>query len=482
MGKLPVTLLRAACLLLTLPGLTVASGAENPQPAADPPAPATDTDTATATATATNTATSTDERLSVYQKFRRAFFAGQYEAALPLATQVVELTRTQYGADAPQLANPLTNLGTTHYRMGNFDAALENYAAALKLLDLQGDAANEQLVRPLHGMGAALRGQKRDADAIAPFKRAVEILRNRQGLHSVTQLPLLDELIACYVSTGRMSEAAREQQYAFSVAEAAYGKDDVRMIGPLEDYARLHEVSGRYTAARVLHVRAIEVADKALGASNLQAVPALRGVARTYRLAYVFGEAEEQAQAALTLQEQLSPSLITRASNAPSGEGERALRNALDRLSSAPVPQQQLRGAVLIDLGDWYLTAGLTPRALSTWRDAWNALGPEAGMRALGKPEPVVYRPPQVAVSRHLYDPSDHEEQEVLLNLNIDADGDVREAIVTNAAPQREAAEKAVISAVKRAQWRPAFRDGEPVATPELPFREPVYVRRPKEK
>ena len=65
---------------------------------------------------------------------------------------------------------------------------------------------------------------------------------------------------------------------------------------------------------------------------------------------------------------------------------------------------------------------------------------------------------------------------------DIDADGDVREAIVTNAAPQREAAEKAVISAVKRAQWRPAFRDGEPVATPELPFREPVYVRRPKEK
>lgn len=470
MRKLPATIIRTACLLLALQGLA-AWGAEEPQPADNPAVPAAET-----------APPAEDERLTVYRAFRRAFFAGEYEAALPLATQVVELTRTQYGAEALQLANPLTNLGTTYYRMGNFDAALENYGAALKLLDLQGEAANEQLVRPLHGMGAALRAQKRDADAIAPFKRAVEILRNRQGLHSVSQLPLLEELIACYISTGRLSDAGREQQYAFSVAEAAYGKDDVRMIGPLEDYALWHEASGRYTAARVLHVRAIEVADKQLGASNLQAIPALRGVARTYRLAYVFGEAEEETQTALTLQEQVSPNLIARASSAPSSEGERALRNALDRLASAPVPQQQVRGAVLIDLGDWYLTAGLPPRAMSTYRDAWNALGPEAGMRALGMPEPVVYRPPTVAVSRHQYDSSDHEEQDVLLRLNIEADGDVREAIVTNPAPQREAAEKAVITAVKRAQWRPAFRNGEPVATPELAFREPVFVRRPREK
>jgi len=468
--ELPARIIRATCLLLALTGLTAAWGADAPQPVDSPPGPAAES------------APPEDERLTVYRAFRRAFFAGQYEAALPLATQVLELTRTQFGADAPQLANPLTNLGTTYYRMGNFAAALDNYGAALRLLDLQGEAANEQLVRPLHGMGAALRGQKRDADAIAPFKRAVEILRNRQGLHSVTQLPLLEELIACYISTGRLSEAGREQQYAFGVAEAAYGKDDVRMIGPLEDYALWHEAGGRYTAARVLHVRAIEVADKALGATNLQAIPALRGVARTYRLAYVFGEAEEQAQTALTLQEQVSPNLIARASSAPSSEGERALRNALDRLGSAPLPQQQVRGAVLIDLGDWYLTAGLPPRAMSTYREAWTALGPEAGMRALGNAEPVVYRPPPVAVSRHQYDSSDHDEQDVLLRLHIEADGDVREAIVTNPAPQRESAEKAVITAVKRAQWRPAFRDGEPVASPELAFREPVFVRRPKEK
>jgi len=447
-------MIRPTCMMLALLGLSMARGADAP----------------------------TEERVTVNMGFRRAFFAGEYSAALPLATQVVELTRAQYGAEAPQLVNPLTNLGTTYYRMGNFDPALDNYREALKLLDLQGEAANEKMIRPLHGMGAALRGLKRDSDAIVPFKRAVEILRNRQGLHSVSQLPLLKELVACYMSTGRVAEAGREQLYAFGVAEAAYGKDDVRMVGPLEDYAQWNEGAGHYTAARVLYVRAAQVADAKLGAMNLQAIPSLRGIARSYRLAYVFGEQEESMQAVASLQDQIAPNLITRASAAPSSEGERALRNALDRLGAAPLPQPLLRGALLIDLGDWYLTAALKPRALSTYREAWDTLGPEAAPKRLGQPEPVVYRPPPIAVSRHGVNPEDYEQQEVRLRVNVEADGDVREAIVANAAPQRESAEKAVMVAVKHAQWRPAFRDGAPVATTDMEFIEPVYVRPPKEK
>jgi len=437
----------------------------------------------TALSTARGAEAPPEDRVTVNMGFRRAFFAGEYAAALPLATRVVELTRTQFGSDAPQLVNPLTNLGTTHYRMGNFEPALDTYREALRLLDLQGEAANEKLVRPLHGMGAALRGLKRDEDAIVPFRRAIEIVRNRQGLHSVSQLPLLKELVDCYMSTGRITEAGREQLYAFGVAESAYGKDDVRLVGPLEDYALWNEGAGRFTAARVLHARAVQIADEKLGATNLQAIPALRGIARSYRQAYVFGEAEESMQAVTGLQDQIAPNLIARATAAPSSEGERALRNALDRISSAPLPQPPLRAAVLVDLGDWYLTAAVKPRALATYVDAWNTLGAEAAAPLLGHPEVVVYRPPAMAVSRRQFSgQEEYEEQEVRLRLSIAADGDVREAIVANAATQREAAEKAVMAAVKRAQWRPAYRDGVAVAATDVEFVERVYIRRPKEK
>jgi hypothetical protein len=56
----------------------------------------------------------------------------------------------------------------------------------------------------------------------------------------------------------------------------------------------------------------------------------------------------------------------------------------------------------------------------------------------------------------------------------------VREAVVTNAAPERESAERSVIAAARRAQFRPSIVGGEPVATGEATFSERMWVRLPE--
>jgi hypothetical protein len=139
------------------------------------------------------------------------------------------------------------------------------------------------------------------------------------------------------------------------------------------------------------------------------------------------------------------------------------------------------RGAVLIDLGDWYRTADKKQRAVASWGEAWRALVEAGDTRLLEQPELVIYRPPPIAVSRRLEDSDSNSEQEVELHVAITADGDVKEATVANPAPQREAAERAVLNAVRRATWRPAFANAAPVETPDHVFRERVYVKRPKE-
>ena len=422
-----------------------------------------------------------DERIAAYQEFRHAFDAGQYAEALPAAVRVAELTRNQFGKDATQLANPLTNLGTTYLRMRRFGEALDNYRETLTLLELAGNATDERLVRPLHGSGAALRGLGRDAEAVAPFRRAVEILRNREGLYTASQLPLMKALIACHIAAGQLADAGRDQQYAFTVAESAFGKDDLRLLEPLDDYAQWQETAGQFSAARVLHARAVQLADTKLGGNTTAAIPGLRGIARTYRLAYIFGESEESAQVAATMQDQLAPSMLPRVASTRSSEGERALRSALERLDRNAGSPPALRAQVMLDLGDWYLIAGVAPRAQASYRDAWQALGADAQMQ-LGAPQMLVYRPPAMAVSRHGYGADTHEEQDVRLRLAVQATGEVREAIVSNPQPEREAAERAVISAVKRGLWRPGLRDGGPVAVNDVEFVERVFVRRPKDR
>src|SRR5258708_20312884 len=63
------------------------------------------------------------ERVAVYREYRAAFDAHRYPDALPLAEKLVALTEEQYGADDRELVNPLANLGTTQYRMGDYKHA-----------------------------------------------------------------------------------------------------------------------------------------------------------------------------------------------------------------------------------------------------------------------------------------------------------------------------------------------------------------------
>src|SRR6187551_2365029 len=75
------------------------------------------------------------ERINANQQFREAFDARRYAEALPLAQKVVDLTEEQYGKDARALVNPLTNLGTVHYRLKDFPAAEKEYQRSVEILD-----------------------------------------------------------------------------------------------------------------------------------------------------------------------------------------------------------------------------------------------------------------------------------------------------------------------------------------------------------
>lgn len=423
-------------------------------------------------------ADATDERAAAYREFREAFDQGDYKAALPIADRVVEMTRSQFEEGAPEVASALTNLATTYYRMKAYGEALDNYREAIDVLELLGNPGDTRLVRPLHGMGSALVALRRPEDAIVALKRAVDIIRARSGLHAEEQIPPLKTLIAAYKAADLLAEASREHDYAFSVAEQAYGKNDQRMLGPIGELAQWYEHLGRYADARSLHVRAVQIADS-VDANSLEAIPGLRGIARCIRLDFTYNNGEASDSFAVSAVDDPRYSQTTRSSGAPNPEGERALRIALSRLGEEP-EQAALRGEVLIDLGDWYLTARKKSLALEQWASAWKDLATAGDTSKLDRPTAVIYLAPPFAVSQRQRDPEEHSEQLVRIRLAIDETGAVREATVANPAPERESAEKAIQAALYRSAWRPAFRDGEAVAVNDFVFQERIYVKLPR--
>jgi TonB family protein len=424
-------------------------------------------------------ATTDAERVQVYQEFRGLFDAHHYQEALPFAQRLVALTEEQYGDKARELVNPLTNLGTTYHRLGQHQDAEKSYLRSIQILEATSSATDRQLLRPLHGLGVTYVALGQYDDASLILRRAVDLSRNLNGLFGIEQLEMLDPLIQSYVALGDYANAEKEHQYAFEVAEAAYGKDDARLVGPLERYAGWFEFVGRYTTARAMHARALSLAEREGQATPL-AVDPLRGIARTYRLEFLNGPEEEQRPGELPLTAglmQLDAAPLFNEARPLNPDGEHALQLALKELLQEQPPNYARRGETWVDLGDWYLVSGDAPKAAESYRHAWKELQQNGSTALLSQPRVLAYRPPPASATRSRIEPRDAEEHHVDLRFTVTADGRIIDVRLTESdAP--EAQQKAVLNALKRARYGPRLEDGEPVATTDVALHELVVTKR----
>ena len=459
----------------------VAGAVEAPKPATQAPAATTTTAPAAAsvpTAAAAPVATPAEQRVEQYRAFRRAFDAGDFAAAKPLAEQLVATTEQQFGADARELVNPLANVGAVNYRLGNYPAAETAFVRAVRIVDGKSSGADRSLIRPLQGLGETYLATRQFAESAIALKRAVDLMRNLDGLFNVEQLETVDSLIEAYIGLDRLQDAEKESQYAFRVAESTFGKDDLRMLEPLDRHARWFEYVGRYTTARGLHARALQLCEARAGRNSVLAVDSLRGLARTYYLEYIFGPEDAEAVSSGDI---FTPTL---APTGPEGrlnpDGERALRIALDSLGRSSPPDHRAISGTLVELGDWYLIGGNTARALDTyaqgWKEAAAAGGDASGL--MTAPRRLAYRPPSISVSRaNPSKPEEFEERYVEARFTVTREGKITE-VTTASTDAPQTAERAVLMAVRKARYAPRLENGAAVDTQDVRLRERVLVRR----
>jgi tetratricopeptide (TPR) repeat protein len=416
-----------------------------------------------------------DERRNVYREFRQHFDSRHYPQALPAAERLVSMTEEQYGAAARALVNPLSNLGTTQLRLGNHQAAETAYLRSVEIAETTAGNTDRLLMKPLHGLGATYYAVGQYEDARTVLRRAVDLSRNIDGLFNVAQLQMLEPLIASYVALAQLAEAEKEHQYAFRIAETTFGRGDPRMLQPLDRYAKWYEFVGRYTTARVLHARALSIAEQG-GRGTPASVPALRGIARTYRLEYLHGSEEVDTSDPFTASGAAALPPDRADSMRLNPDGERALRLALTALEKGEPIDRVQRGETLVELGDWYLSGGATPKALETYREAWNDLSGAGSTKMLDAPRLLSYRPPVASTTRSRLDPETADASTMELRFTVTKEGRTAD-IVTVSSDAPESTAKSVVSAVRKARYAPRLENGEPVDTPGVTVTEHLLTR-----
>ena len=422
------------------------------------------------------------ERFAVYQEFRTAFDAHRYPEALPLAEKLVAMTQEQYGDSDRALINPLSDLGTTQYRLKDYKSAEDTFLKSVKIATGTGNgaAADRQLLRPLHGLGATYYATQQYEDASLTLQRALDLSRNLDGLENPGQLAILEPLIATLVSLERHSEVDREYQYEVRVAESAFGSNDLRVMRPLDSYAHWLEHIGRYPGARAQYARELTVAESAAGRTPILVIAPLRGIARSYRLEATNG-AEDDAES--SADPFASPGLgfvRQRDSHALNPDGERALTIALHTIDKIQPLDHRTRGLTLMELGDWYLCANQQDKALGQYRDAWKELTQSGSTEPLTAPRLLAYRAPAASASRSpLTERANTDEHTVEATFVVTRDGHTS-GITTASSDATPSQQKIVLAAVKRARYAPRMENGEPVETQGVKLSEKLLSKRPR--
>ena len=418
-------------------------------------------------------AVSDAERVAVYKDFRTKYDAKQWADAQPLAEKLVALTEQQYGAEELPLTNPLTNLATVQYKLGNFAQAIENYRRSLNILQAKSTIADKAQIRPLHGLGISLLGARDPEQAVVALKRAADLSRNTDGLYNVGQIEFIDALIDAYAATGRWPEADKEAAYALRVEEAAYGRNSPKLLDRLDKLAHWYEAQRRYTTERAVYERSLSILNRAGTENDPRRVAPLRGIARSFRFESFYGV--EGADNSATFNSGATGAGVFN-DGTSQRRGESSLTTALAIVEANSPVDQVVRGAVLADLGDWFLTTNSLRRAYDSYTESWKAFAAAGSTHYLEKPRPLAIRPSISSVERSQIDKAEAEVKAVEMHFTVDRDGrvdnvtspttDVPEAIVRNC-----------IASMKRGRFAPRIENGAAVPTENAVYIEQVLIK-----
>ena len=114
---------------------------------------------------------------------------------------------------------------------------IQRYVLAIEMIENTGGVWDSQLVEQLSTLGNLQQQRLNHPAAIEAYRRAIQINRIAQGLHTPDQIPFLENMIDSLVAAEEWEQADLYSDYLFFVQHKAYGINDPRLIPALERLA-----------------------------------------------------------------------------------------------------------------------------------------------------------------------------------------------------------------------------------------------------
>ena len=414
---------------------------------------------------------SLDERallLAEFDRFKQLRDAGSLDEAENVAKRMVELSIRATGPKSNDTARALTNLAVVQHETKDYEAAKQNFAAAIENIEDNEDQLNANLINPLRGLGASQLESGRPDLASKTFRRAVHISHVNEGPHNLAQIGILESLAETNLRLGSTEEAKDNHDMIYTLNVRHYNNNSMEIVPSLLRRATRQRRTGYILDERATYRRVIRIIEDENGKGDMALIAPLMKLGESY----FFVDTSE--------------SVAFEGSSSASGETyfKRAARIADEN----PESDWRKMAKTKLALGDYYNFNTKLGRARKIYRDAWQLLSAEEDrlemrrkvlevLTALNEENLPRFAGSASSGASKADDP-DLRQGRILLSFDVNDRGRVTELKVVEASPiEFESMRRNVQREVRSRIYRLRFEDAEPIESPNQAVSHTFFYR-----
>jgi CHAT domain-containing protein/Tfp pilus assembly protein PilF len=236
-------------------------------------------------------------------EFRKLYFAGKYDAAIPLVESMLKIRERVLGPEHLDVASTLHNLAILYRRKSNYAQAEPLYQRALTIREKALEPEHPDVATSLQSLAILYMMRNDYAKAEPLYQRALTIRVKALGLEHPDVAQTFMNLANLYYFSGNYSKAEPFYQRALTISEKAFGPEHLDVAATLNNLAILHMMRGDYVTAEPLYQRALTIRVKSLGPEHPDVAATVEGLADLYNNRGDSAKAEPLYLRSLTIKE-----------------------------------------------------------------------------------------------------------------------------------------------------------------------------------
>ncbi len=403
-----------------------------------------------------------------FQRFKDLKAAGALDEAENVAKRIVEMSIGASGPSSNDTALALNNLAVIQHETQDYEAAQQNFSAAIEIIEDNEDRLNASLINPLRGLGAAQLAGGRPDQASRTFQRAVHISHVNEGPHNIGQIKILESLAETNLRLGDTDAAKDNHDMIYALNVRHYEGNSRAMVPALLRRAAWQRRTGYILDERATYRRIIRIIETTNGKDDIALIRPLMKLGESY---FFVDSSQSQTYQAAT-----------------AATGEMYFKRAVRIAEQNPESDWVTLAKAKLAIGDYYNFRSEQSRARKSYRDAWELLSAEEDrldtrkmtlevLTALND-DPIPRYIGNATRSDHQLEDDSLREGHIIVSYDVNTRGRVSALKIVEATPAEFDDMRRLVQREMRTRvFRPRFEDAEPVESTNEVFTHTFYYR-----